>query len=177
MFSPSPDAVAHVANRLSITIRRAGEQDQARIRAMVHKARINPSGLAWPNFVAAEDERGIVGVAQVRKHRDGSRELASLVVNEGLRGQGIAARMIDALLETEPGHMFMITTQDHAAHYERWGFDVIERSAASPPVRRNQRMGSLARLVLILLGRPMRPLVVLERTACSAAGRNSRGLV
>jgi len=153
---------------MSITIRRAREQDQAAIRAMVRKARINPTGLAWPNFVVAERKAvAIVGIAQVRKYDDGSRELASLVVDEELRGRGIAARMIDELITAEPGHLFMITTEDHAAHYGRWGFTVIARGRASPAVRRNHLMGSFVRIVSLALGGRMARLVVLERTRAS----------
>ena len=39
----------------------------------------------------------VIGCAQIKPHRDGSRELASLVVHPDYRGQGIARRMIQYL--------------------------------------------------------------------------------
>jgi GNAT superfamily N-acetyltransferase len=50
----------------------------------------------------ADDKPG--GVAPVRRHPDGSRELASLVVLAQYRGHGIAARMVDELLSEATDH-------------------------------------------------------------------------
>jgi amino-acid N-acetyltransferase len=57
-------------------VRRATADDQAAITRLVHQARLNPRGLDWRRFVIAEAADAPIGVAQVRRHRDGSRELA-----------------------------------------------------------------------------------------------------
>ena len=43
-------------------------------------AGLNPFSLGWPRFLVAEDGGRVVGVAQIKPHGDGSRELASLAV-------------------------------------------------------------------------------------------------
>ena len=147
----------------AIVFRRATEQDQPAIRELVHGERLNPTGINWPNFLVAAVGGRVVGAAQVRNHTDGSRELGSLVVAREKRGQGIASRMIDALLADEREPIWMITSETHARNFVRWHFEPIEPSAAPVKVRFNYRMGRLARIISFLKRQPMRRLVILER--------------
>ncbi len=147
---------------MTITLRRATEQDQPAIRALVHSERLNPHNLDWRNFLVATDAGGIVGAVQLRRHRDGSRELGSLVVRKEARRQGIGSRLIEALLAPEHGRVLMITGAAFAARYARFGFRRIGADAAPAPVRRNYRLGSLAAVISLLMGRPRR-LAILER--------------
>jgi amino-acid N-acetyltransferase len=146
-----------------ITFRSTTAADAASIRALVRSERLNPNGLHWPNFVVATDADGLVGAAQIRRHRDGSRELGSLVVREGLRGNGIAAQLIELLLAAETSPVHMITDRSFTAHYRRWGFHEIEARDAPAAVRFNYRMGRLARLISWLKGLPPKRLTALER--------------
>ena len=150
-----------------VRVRRATPLDQPAIRAMVQGERLNPTDLRWSNFMVAVTEGGIVGAVQMRKHTDGSRELGSLVVASELRGQGIAKRLIDALLAAEPGPVWMITWDGFAHACARWGFRPIDPRSAPVKVRRNWRLGSLARIVSLIMRRPMRRLVILERLPAS----------
>jgi N-acetylglutamate synthase-like GNAT family acetyltransferase len=147
----------------AIVFRQATEQDQQAIRALVHGERLNPTGIKWPNFLVAAIGDRIVGAAQIRKHSDGSRELGSLVVAKERRGQGIASRMIDALLSEDREPIWLITPESLAKVYARWNFEQIEPSAAPVKVRFNYRMGNLARILSFVMRRPMRRLVILER--------------
>ena len=113
-------------DQLAIAIRRATERDQQAIRALVHSERLNPTGLNWPNFLVAVIGGRIIGAVQMRKHSDGSRELASLVVSKEARGYGIASRMIDAMLAEDHEPVWMITAEPYAGAYSRWGFEPIE---------------------------------------------------
>lgn len=163
----------------NISIRRATPGDQRVIRALVHSERLNPTGLKWSNFMVAADRHDIVGAIQMRRHSDGSRELGSLVVARGLRGRGLAGRMIDALLAGERGPVWMITADAIAGTFERWGFHPIDPRSAPVKVRRNYRMGNLGRIVSLLMLRRPRRLVILERlpgggTARAAAVRSAR---
>ncbi|HEY2941485.1 MAG TPA: hypothetical protein VGN09_03535, partial [Vicinamibacteria bacterium] len=63
-----------------VTIRPATQADQATIVRLVRRANLNRMNLRWPNFLVAESDGGVVGIGQVKTHRDGSRELASMVV-------------------------------------------------------------------------------------------------
>lgn len=147
-------------------IRPAVERDQADIIALVQSERLNPHGLAWPNFLLAADAEHLVGAVQLRQHSDGTRELGSLVVRPDARGQGLAARLIDVLLAAHRERVFMITGAAFASRYQRWGFRRISAMAAPFAIRRNYFAGlvfgganSLLRL------RRVRPLAVLMREA------------
>jgi N-acetylglutamate synthase-like GNAT family acetyltransferase len=149
---------------MTISIRQATEKDQAQIRSLARGERIKPFGLHWQNFVIAEEDHRIIGAVQLRTHRDGSYELGSLVVESASRGQGIAARLIDKLLDGRPGRILMITGRKYAHHYERWGFETIAPSAAPPYIRLNYWGGHVGgRLFSILQWRAFNPLVVLDR--------------
>ena len=101
-------------------IRRARAADQADITALVREARLNPRGLHWSRFLVADDDGRIVGVAQVRLHSDGARELASLVVKPEYRGQGLAGHLIDGLASGDHGRMHMLVDRPFADYYQRW---------------------------------------------------------
>lgn len=148
-----------------VRIRRAAAADQAAIRELVRAERLNPNGIDWPRFVVACDGGRIVGAVQMRRHRDGSHELASLVVAPGWRGQGLAAQLIDALLAGYGGPVHMITARRHAAHFARWGFEPLMPLRAPGPVRFNWCMGQSVALWSLLRRRSARRLAVLRRPA------------
>ena len=125
--------------------------------------RLNPRGLDWPNFVVAEEGGRLVGVAQMRKHPDGARELASLVVLAEARGRGVAAGLIEALLAGESGPVCMIVDRPFAAHYGRWGFAEIAARSAPASVRSNYRIGRIVTGLASLFSRRRIRLVVLAR--------------
>ncbi len=146
-----------------VRIRRAAAQDQDAIRALVRAERLNPTGLDWPRFVVACDGDRLVGAVQLRRHRDGSQELGSLVVAPAWRGQGLAGRLIDALLAGVDREVHMITQRRHAAHFARWGFNPVWALRAPAAVRLNWSMGQSVALWSLLRRRPMRRLAVLSR--------------
>lgn len=146
-----------------VRIRRAAASDQDAIRALVRTERLNPTGLDWPRFVVACDGEQLVGAVQLRRHRDGSRELGSLVVAPHWRGQGLASQLIDALLIGFDQPVHMITQRCHAAHFERWGFRPAWALRAPAPVCFNWVIGQSVALWSLLRRRPMRRLVVLAR--------------
>jgi N-acetylglutamate synthase-like GNAT family acetyltransferase len=150
-------------NASAVCIRPATEQDQQAIRLLVRGERLNPTGLNWKNFLVAVTEEDVVGAVQMRKHADGSLELGSLIVRRDMRSRGIGAQLIDALLAAESRPVWMITSAAFAGAYERWDFWPIEARSAPVKVRRNYRMGSLARIVSFFRRRPLRKLVILER--------------
>jgi N-acetylglutamate synthase-like GNAT family acetyltransferase len=65
----------------SYRIQTATSAQRGEIKALVRVARINPLGLDWRRFVVALAENEVViGCGQLKPHRDGSWELASIVV-------------------------------------------------------------------------------------------------
>jgi N-acetylglutamate synthase-like GNAT family acetyltransferase len=124
-------------------VRPAMRDDQAVIARMVHQAGLNPRSLDWHAFVIAEVDDEPVGVAQVRRHSDGSRELASLVVMAEHRGRGIAGRMIDALLSETTDPVFTLLDRRYAGHFTRWDFQPIAAADLPRSMRRQLRIGQL----------------------------------
>ena len=71
---------------LEFSVRAAQPEEAQSIQQLIRASRLNPTGLDWRRFVVAEDQNGeFVGCGQVKPHRDGSQELASLAVAEAWR--------------------------------------------------------------------------------------------
>ncbi|MBW8640664.1 GNAT family N-acetyltransferase [Hoeflea sp. WL0058] len=145
-------------------VRIAVDADQPAISSLVRSERLFPYGLGWRTFVVAEAGDRIVGAAQIRNHRDGSRELGSLVVTPGWRNRGVAEAMIDTLLAGETGPVHLVTAAKRALRFRRFGFETINVSQAPGALRRHfwlgQIGGGLSRL--FSLRRP-RSMVVMRR--------------
>ena len=156
-------APAFAATEVQVEVRRALESDQAGIVALVRSEPLNPNGLHWHRFVVASDAQGLVGAAQLRRNSDGSHELASLVVRPQARGRGIAAQMIDRLVDGRRGRVFAVTRRANLARFARWGFVEIDARDAARDVRTRRMIGQLASVVSLLRGRRPSVLVVLER--------------
>jgi N-acetylglutamate synthase-like GNAT family acetyltransferase len=131
-------------------IRRAAVGDQASIGRLVHHVRLNRRGLDWRRFAIAKAGGAPIGVAQVRRHLNGSRQLASLVVLSEHRDRGVAARMIDGLL-TEPGPVFTLVDRRYAQHFKRWDFQPVEPADLPRSMARELRIGRLAAAIGSLL--------------------------
>ena len=144
-------------------VRPATADDQADITRLVHQARLNPRGLDWLGFVIAEADGATVGVAQVRRHPDGSRELASLVVLPEHRGHGVAGSMIDALLVDETGPVLAIVDRRYAQHFARWDFRVVDADDLPRSMARQLRIGRIVTTIGSLLTRRRIRLLPLRR--------------
>jgi N-acetylglutamate synthase-like GNAT family acetyltransferase len=128
---------------MPVEIRKATAGDQAAIVTLVRAERLNPHGLDWANFFVAVEGDALIGAVQIRRHRDGSRELGSLVVAPTKRGNGLAARLIDHVLAAAPGPMHVITGRAHAHHYARWGFEPIGVWSAPAGIRWHCLLGQV----------------------------------
>jgi len=152
------------------TLRRALPDDEPRIRALVRAERMNLNGLRWPAFIVACAGLLVVGAAQIRLHRDGSREFASLVVDPRFRGRGIGKALISTLLAQETCRLHVITSRKGVPAYERHGFHRVPARAAPRIIRRHLRIGQLAGEYGRLRGRKPLGLCVLERPEQSFLG-------
>ncbi len=107
--------------------------DQATIRAMIREAGINPMSLHWPHFIVAEADGRTVGVAQVKRHRDGSRELASVAVVPDRQGTGIGSALVRELIARHGQDVLHLTCLDaRQGYYERFGFRRLTRAEYPP---------------------------------------------
>jgi len=145
---------------MPLTLRDATIEDQPTIRQIVRAANINPTGLDWPRFIVAEDGGAIVGVGQVKPHRDGTRELASIAVLPARQGQGIGTAIIQDLVRREKATLHLTCRSRLQGYYERFGFRRLE-SRDYPPY--------FARMLPILntLGRFFRVQVIVMRRLSS----------
>ena len=126
-------------------IRPALAGDLAAIQSLVRAARINPTGLKWPRFVIAENDLGeVISCGQIKAHRDGSYELASLVVDPEYRCQGIARSIVEHLNEIHQGDLYLMCRSSLGGFYEKLGFKALDESQMPPYFRRVSRLASLA---------------------------------
>lgn len=116
-------------------IRRARAADQATIRGLVRRERLDPTHLDWPNFLVAEDDDGrVIGFGQIKPLR-GARELGSLVVVPAWRERGVGGALIRALMADEPGPLFLVCRDTRVAYYRKFGFREISWREAAGTVR------------------------------------------
>ena len=113
----------------SPSIRDATAGDQATIRRMIREANLNPMNLRWQHFIVAEEDGRTVGIGQVKQHRDGSRELASLAVIPARQGRGIGSALVRELLARHGlGVLHLTCRRQMQAYYERFGFERVPRA-------------------------------------------------
>jgi len=135
-----------------ITLRAAAAADQPRIVAIIREADINPMDLKWKNFVLAVDEASgeIVGTGQIKTHRDGSRELASIAVVPAYQHRGIAHQIVERLLARHgnQGTLYLTCRAEMGTFYEPFGFRIIRGNELPSYFRRLKRfVGIFERLL------------------------------
>ena len=127
-----------------ITLRPAGPEDEARIKQLVHNAHINPIGLNWERFILATTGEGaVIGCGQIKPHRDGTRELASIVVDPDWRGQGVAGLIIEHLSAVQPGELYLTCRGSLESFYNRFGFVALSPEEMPPYFLRISRLVGL----------------------------------
>ncbi|HET7009290.1 MAG TPA: GNAT family N-acetyltransferase [Anaerolineales bacterium] len=128
-----------------VGLRRAARGDGRKIRALILRTGINPMSLEWQRFIVAEDGAGqFVGCGQVKEHRDGSRELASIAVEEAWRGRGIASRLIRELMQRHAPPLWLTCRSNLAEFYGRFGFvEVAEPAQMAPYFRKIVRLARM----------------------------------
>jgi len=131
------------------SLRPATQADFPAIRRLVLAERINPTGLDWQRFlVAVNSDEELIGCGQVKSHRDGSRELASIVVVPAWRRRGVARAIIERLLAENPGTLYLTCRSSLGPLYEKFGFHALEPQDMPPYFRRLSRLASVMNLLV-----------------------------
>jgi len=134
-----------------ITLRPATAADQPRIVAIIRAAQINPMDLKWKNFVVTVDDQTgeVVATGQIKTHRDGSRELASIAVVPEYQHRGIAHQIIQHLLALhgDSGALFLTCRSDMEKFYESFGFRAVKENEMTPYFRRLKKVAGAFELL------------------------------
>ena len=132
-----------------ITVRPATATDQKTIKAIIRAVEINPMDLKWQNFVLAvdEDSGAVVGTAQIKRHGDDSRELASIATIPSYRRRGIAHQLINHLLAQHQGVLYLTCLDTMGSFYEQFGFRQITPAEMTPYFRRLMRVAATFRFL------------------------------
>jgi N-acetylglutamate synthase-like GNAT family acetyltransferase len=125
-------------------LRPATQDDERTIRALIRQVRINPMGLGWQRFIVAVDPSGkMIGCGQIKHHKDGSRELASIAVVESFRNQGIATAIINQLITSSPLPIYLTCRSNLGRFYGKFGFSEIRGDLMPPYFKRINKIASL----------------------------------
>ena len=112
---------------MEFSLRPALDTDIPAIYELVREGRINPTGIDWMRFMLAETAEGdVIGCGQLKPHKDGSMELASIVVTEAWRGKGVARAIIEDLIQKNDGPLYLMCVSDNGPMYEKFGFRAVE---------------------------------------------------
>jgi N-acetylglutamate synthase-like GNAT family acetyltransferase len=142
-------------------LRRARHADQRVISRMVRRAGLNPLGLDWRRFtVAGTDDEHVVGCVQLKPHNEGALELASLVVRNDWRGQGVGAALVAATKSRSNGKLWLMCRRSLTVYYARFGFNVIRDTAEMSPYFR--RIWHLAQLFAKITRREETELAIMR---------------
>lgn len=140
--------MTHSAVQGEFRIQPAEHTHSAPIQALVRSSGINPTGLAWQRFLVALDAAGeLIGCVQIKPHRDGSRELASLAVAPQWQSRGVARALVEAILAQHPGTLYLMCQARLGVFYEKFGF---VRIPVDEMTRYFRRISKLAGVVLAM---------------------------
>jgi N-acetylglutamate synthase-like GNAT family acetyltransferase len=91
-------------------------------------------GLDWRRFVLIETgDKEIAACGQVKQHRDGSRELASLVVEPKMRGMGLGSVVMHALMDDHGPPLYLMCRSNLVNYYSRFDFHELTPEMEQPP--------------------------------------------
>lgn len=123
------------------TLRPAEGSDLPAVLVLLADAGLPSAGVeeSLPSFVVAKVDGRLVGVAGLEVHgRDGV--LRSVAVDPACRGRGLGGRLTRRMLELADDaglrRVYLLTTMAEE-YFARYGFRRIDRSEASPEVRRS----------------------------------------
>jgi N-acetylglutamate synthase-like GNAT family acetyltransferase len=116
-----------------VILRKATKSDSKAIRHLIHQVHINPLDLNWEHFLVALDGQGVfLGCGQIKVHRGGVHELASIAVVPEDRHRGIARKIIRQLIASTEEVLYLTCRARLEAFYRPFGFKRIYDQRALP---------------------------------------------
>lgn len=110
-----------------ILIRPATEADRSVILRLMRPRDYNRINLQPTCFLVAEAAGEVIGIGQIKRHRDGTPELASLVVAPERRGEGIGHALVRALVARHQGPLYLFCLAALESFYTDLGFQRVTR--------------------------------------------------
>lgn len=146
-------------------IRPATEADQPVINDIIREADINRMSLNWQRFIVAEVDGQVLSTGQIKIHKDGSRELASIATRPAYQGRGLASKIIRALLAQETEKLYLTCVDSNEPFYQRFGFKRIYLREM-PPYFRSMILFSKPMILLYCLVKrvPLFEVIVMKQT-------------
>lgn len=128
----------------SMLIRPAIAADRTAILGLMRPRDYNRINLRPECFVVAEADGEIIGIGQIKRHREGTAELASLVVAADRRGAGIGRALVQALVAQHTGPLYLFCLVELESFYAPLGFRRVERNDLPPWLAFIHGVGNLA---------------------------------
>ena len=130
----------------SYTLRPARETESRAIKELIHFVGINPMGVDWKHFIVAVDSQDrILGIGQLKPHREEILELASIAVYPEYRGLGFARAIIEQLLKDGPRPLYLMCESSNGPLYEKFGFRSISYDEMPRYFQRISKLAGLAK--------------------------------
>ena len=125
-------------------MRKAAARDEPAIFGLIRQGGINPTGIHWERFVVIDSPQGkVIACGQIKPHKDGSWELASIVVEKEWQGQGLARRIIEHLLAQHSGPLYLFCESSNMPLYEKFGFKLADENGLPRYFRRLLRLAQI----------------------------------
>ena len=148
---------------MTVNIRAAVEADQSTIVSFIQQAKLNPRNLHWERFLIAEENGKILGIRQVKIHKQGTREVASGFVLPEYRRQSISAQLMNALLARETGPLYTMVNEKRSPYYEQFGFRRVDVNQLPSDFRKEYSIGRIVTTLLSLFSKERVRIVPLKR--------------
>jgi len=148
---------------MNITIRPARPEDQETIVNYVRQAKINPRNLHWENFLVAEENGKLVGIRQVKIHKQGTREVGSGFVLPEYRRQGISARLMHEILSREQGALYLMCRDMRAPYYEQFGFRQVAVDQLPADFHKEYRIGRIVTSLMSFFSKEKVRIIPMKR--------------
>ncbi len=117
----------------NFNIRSATAEDQSVIRQLIYAGRLNPIGLSWRAFDLIERDDGeLIGCGQIKRHRDGACELASLYIKPAFRSRGFAGTLIRHLQSKASSTLWLTCRSSLIPFYQKFSFILVTTPETMP---------------------------------------------
>lgn len=141
-----------------ISIQRADQEELARINQLLGQADlplVDSHEFTDNFFVAHNQDEEVLGAIGLEIYGSFGL-LRSMVVNPGFRNKGIAAGLVDKILETSAKlglHEVYLLTNTAEKYFERKGFEYVSREGCPYEIRQSREFSSICPVSSFLMSR------------------------